>query len=94
MPLAVYSHTVGCSVTGGYVYRGGQYPAMVGAYIFGDYCSGRIWAVVAGGASTQAPRQLLDTSHSISSFGESEGHSLLMTDLASGEVLKLGGTYR
>ena len=40
------------------------------------------------------PRQLLDTSHSISSFGESEGHSLLMTDLASGEVLKLGGTYR
>ena len=94
MPLAVYSHSVGCSVTGGYVFRGGQYPAIVGPYIFGDYCSGWIWAVVAGGASTQAPRQLLDTSHSISSFGESEGHSLLMTDLASGEVLKLGGTYR
>ena len=33
----------GCSVTGGYVYRGMDYPALYGAYIFGDYCSGRIW---------------------------------------------------
>jgi len=94
MPLAVYSHTYGCSVTGGYVYRGAQYPAMAGAYIFGDYCSGRIWAVVAGGSATQTPRLLLDTSHAISSFGESEGHSLLMTDLASGEIFKLNGAYR
>jgi len=94
MPLAVYSHTYGCSVTGGYVYRGAEFPAMAGAYIFGDYCSGRIWAVVAGGASTQTPRLLLDSGHSISSFGESEGHSLLMTDLASGEIFKLKGAYR
>jgi hypothetical protein len=67
---------------------------MAGTYIFGDYCSGRIWAVVAGGSATQTPRLLLDTSHAISSFGESEGHSLLMTDLASGEIFKLNGAYR
>ncbi len=94
MPLAVYSHTYGCSVTGGYVYRGSQYPAMTGAYLFADYCSGRIWAVVAGGPATQTPRLLLDSSHSISSFGESEGRSLYVTDLASGEIFKLNGAYR
>jgi glucose/arabinose dehydrogenase len=94
MPLAVYSHTYGCSVTGGYVYRGSQYPAMQGAYLFADYCSGRIWAVVAGGASSQTPRLLLDTSHSISSFGETEGRNLVITDLASGEIFKLTGSYR
>jgi glucose/arabinose dehydrogenase len=94
MPLSVYSHTYGCSVTGGYVYRGTAYPAMVGAYIYGDFCSGRIWAVTAGGASSQTARLLLDTSHSISSFGESEPGFLYMTDLASGELFRLAGYYR
>ena len=38
------AESTGCSVTGGYVYRGIQYPAIQGAYIFGDYCTGRIWS--------------------------------------------------
>ena len=44
-----YSHSLGCSVTGGYVYRGLAYPGLVGGYLFGDYCSGRIWALKAHG---------------------------------------------
>ena len=43
------SHRHGCSITGGYVYRGNDYPAIVGQYVFSDYCSGTIRTVAAGG---------------------------------------------
>ena len=43
-PVFEYDHTGGnCSVTGGYVYRGTQVPALTGTYVYGDYCSGRLW---------------------------------------------------
>ncbi len=42
-PLFEYDHSSGCSVTGGYVYRGLQLPEWQGIYIFGDYCSGNLW---------------------------------------------------
>jgi glucose/arabinose dehydrogenase len=45
-PVAEYSHGAGeCSVTGGYVYRGAAFPEMAGNYFYGDYCSGRLWAL-------------------------------------------------
>ena len=44
-PVQVYSHDEGCSVTGGYVYRGKAVPAAVGRYFYGDYCSGTIWSL-------------------------------------------------
>ena len=38
------AEATGCSVTGGYVYRGANIPELYGTYIFGDYCTGRIWS--------------------------------------------------
>lgn len=43
-PILEYTHDVGCSVTGGYVYRGTDLPGLAGAYIYGDLCKGTIWA--------------------------------------------------
>ena len=89
IPLAVYSHAKGCSVTGGYVYRGAEYPVLVGGYLFADFCSGRIWAVSAAGAARQTPRQLLDSTLMISSFAQAQDGTLYVTDLRGGGVWKI-----
>jgi glucose/arabinose dehydrogenase len=94
MPIAVYSHTLGCSVTGGYVYRGTRYPVLVGGYLFADYCSGRIWSLVANGASSQTPQLLLASGHAISSFGEGSDGTLYVTDLASGYIFRIVASAR
>jgi glucose/arabinose dehydrogenase len=86
MPLAVYDHSVGCSVTGGYVYRGTAYPDLVGVYLFADFCSGRIWGVDAAGANSQAEVLLRDTAAMISSFGEDQAGNLYIVDHAAGDV--------
>jgi glucose/arabinose dehydrogenase len=88
-PLAVYSHDHGCSVTGGYVYRGRAFPQLAGNYFFGDYCSGLVWAVDADGRDRQEPVELLDTDLSISSFGEDDRGEIYVTDLAGGGLYRL-----
>ncbi len=68
MPRAAYGRDVGCSVTGGYVYRGSSMPELDGWYIYSDYCTGRIWAV--NTADDSPPTLLTNTGASIVSFGE------------------------
>ncbi|MGH2541962.1 MAG: PQQ-dependent sugar dehydrogenase, partial [Ardenticatenaceae bacterium] len=86
-PVTEYSHSFGCSVTGGYVYRGPAYPRMQDVYFYGDYCSGRIWGLQHTG-SEWVEQLLLDSSESISSFGEDEAGNLYLTDL-SGTVFEV-----
>jgi glucose/arabinose dehydrogenase len=93
-PIAVYSHSVGCSVTGGYVYRGLAYRELVGGYLFGDYCSGRIWALRAHGSSPQTPVLMADTSLNISSFGEGQDGTLYVTDIGTGDIWQVVATPR
>ena len=52
-PVAEYGHDKGCSVTGGYVYRGRAVPSLRGRYLYGDYCTGTIWSIAAGGGAAR-----------------------------------------
>jgi glucose/arabinose dehydrogenase len=89
LPVATYTHDHGCSVTGGYVYRGEKFASLRGVYFFGDYCSGFIWALDATGESTRSPRMVLESNHSLSSFGLDEEGELYLTDISSGEVFQV-----
>lgn len=68
-PVVEYTHGDGCSVTGGYVYRGKRVAAARGRYFFGDYCNGRIWSVLAA-APKAGTREEGFRVESITSFGE------------------------
>jgi glucose/arabinose dehydrogenase len=69
-PIASYTHSSGCSVTGGYVYRGSRLPSLYGAYIYADYCSGIIWALRYEDGEVTEQRIIADTSSQIPSFGQ------------------------
>lgn len=81
-PVTEYGRDLGCSVTGGYVYRGDAIDGLAGWYLFGDYCAGTIFGVRSDVAELTAPRILLDTDAAISAFGEDAGGELYLADLA------------
>jgi glucose/arabinose dehydrogenase len=86
-PVAEYSHAEGgCSVSGGYVYRGAM-PEWNGVYLYGDYCTGIIWGLIQTNGSWQE-QQLFDTDVTITSFGQDEaGEVYLVSD--SGSIHRL-----
>lgn len=66
-PITEYSHGQGCSITGGFVYRGKAVPSLRGRYLFGDYCEGTVWSIPAtGGAVRKEPFDVPN----VTSFGE------------------------
>lgn len=83
-PIAEYDHSKGCSITGGYVYRGASIPGLFGIYLFGDFCSGTIWALreMAGGAPLM--QAVIGSGLSVASFGQSNDGEVY--------VVNLGGT--
>lgn len=88
LPVAEYSHDLGCSITGGYVYRGAAQPALQGVYFYGDYCSGRIWGVAPTADGAWQAAELLESDAQISSFGETEDGELVVVDYA-GNLFRL-----
>jgi glucose/arabinose dehydrogenase len=85
-PVAEYSHQEGgCSVTGGYVYRGAM-PEWNGIYLYGDYCTGLIWGLI-GGENGWQKQQLFDVDYTITSFGQDENGEIYL-------VSDSGGVYR
>lgn len=86
-PIAEYSHAQGCSVTGGVVARDPGLPEWQGVYLYGDYCSGRIWGLLQGGDGWQN-ELLFETPFRISSFGVDHKGSVFVADHA-GAVYEL-----
>lgn len=85
-PVAEYSHSGNCSVTGGYVYRGKALPEWNGVYLYGDYCSGKIWGLLKTGTGWLS-QPLFDPQMSISSFGVDEDGEIYLAWYG-------GGIYR
>lgn len=88
LPVAEYSHAGHCSVTGGYVYRGQMFPALQGIYLYGDYCSGALWALAPAGAEGWSNAEVLRSDVRLSSFGQDEAGELYLVDMG-GRLLRL-----
>ncbi len=93
LPILEYSHSLGCSITGGYRYRGTRNPQFYGTYFYGDYCAGRIWGATGDENGQWTTTELLDTDFSISTFGEDEAGEIYLAHLATnnGAIYRLVG---
>ena len=103
-PLLDYDHAKGCSITGGYVYRGRAVPELRssglavagqlfdGVYIYGDFCRGTIWRVSANAAGGILNTVLLESGLSITAFGEDENGELYVADSRAGTIYRLAST--
>ena len=88
LPVWEYGHDEGNAVIGGFVYQGSTLTGLDGAYIYGDYGSGKIWALRDNGTSTFTNTLLVDTALSITSFGLGENNELYFTSF-DGKIYKL-----
>ncbi len=87
-PIAAYAHDAGCSITGGFVYRGSDLPGLHGRYLYADYCSGTIWSLrVEDGEATDVRREQVGLPQ-LTSFGE-DGDGELYLVAQTGSVFRL-----
>jgi len=90
LPVHEYDHSLGCSTTGGFVLRGPSSASLAGWYIYGDYCSGRIWALRKS-QGTWENVMLADTAFTISTFGEDEAGNVYVADYSAGAIYQVVG---
>jgi len=81
-PMVDHPHTEARSVTGGYVYHGERYPDLEGAYIYGDYVTGKIWGLRADANGVTWHELLANTPHAIITFAVDTSGELLVVDYA------------
>jgi glucose/arabinose dehydrogenase len=91
LPVVEYDHDDGCSVTGGYVYRGAAMPALAGRYFYADFCSGwvRSFRLESGQAVSEREWPELGTVGQISSFGEDAEGELYILNASGGSVYRI-----
>lgn len=88
LPVAVYGRSAGAAVSGGYVYRGQQYPQLQGVYFYADYSFGNVWSLVQTSPGVWSSELELDAGFNVSSFGEDQSGELYVTGRNT------GGLYR
>lgn len=79
-PTIEHDHAAFRSLTGGFVYRGAKFPELVGAYLYGDYSTGRIWAARHDGNRLLWQKELAVTGHAIAGFGTNAAGDILIAD--------------
>lgn len=89
-PILEYSHDDGCSVTGGYVYRG-RIERLRGTFVYGDYCTGVIWGATRNAGGAWASTILLSPGFPISSFGQDAAGEVYVVNY-NGSILRLDDT--
>jgi glucose/arabinose dehydrogenase len=87
-PVAEYEHSLGCSVTGGFVYRGQSLPAWQGVYLYADYCSGNVWGLLRDPGGAWQSGLLFQGMGTLPSFGEDEAGEVYLVD-RNGSLLRL-----
>ena len=88
-PIFEYQHGLGCSVTGGSVYRGQALPEFRGIYLLSDFCSGRVWGLLRDASGAWQSQELFQTGLSVTSFGQDAQGELYLMDRAGGAVYQL-----
>ncbi|HEX2140823.1 MAG TPA: PQQ-dependent sugar dehydrogenase, partial [Candidatus Limnocylindria bacterium] len=84
-PIAQYGHDLGCSVTGGHVYRGRAQPQLNGVYVFADYCSGLVFTLQVD-EGTRTPKVVLESGLRVTAIGTDEDGEIYLADLAGGAI--------
>lgn len=87
-PVIEYSHEYGCSVTGGYVYRGSANPDLRGTYLYSDYCSGTLWGAKDNGNGEYVSTEILSTGLNVASFAEGNNGEIYIVHLG-GEIYQI-----
>ncbi|MBE0571999.1 MAG: PQQ-dependent sugar dehydrogenase [Ignavibacteriaceae bacterium] len=82
-PIWEYSHSVGYSITGGYVYRGVNVPELLGKYIYADYGTRRVWALSYDGITPPSNELLLTAANNPTSFGVDQADELYLVGFST-----------
>ncbi len=90
LPVLEYSHSLGCSVTGGYRYRGQLYPQLNGIYFYSDLCSGTIWGAIQDNGRWMS-QDLLASGLTVTTFGEDESGEVYVADYSGGTLYQIVG---
>jgi glucose/arabinose dehydrogenase len=91
LPVTEYAHDIGCSVSGGFVYRGSAIAGLAGWYLFSDYCSGLLFGVPSDAPIGTPPRILLETGLNVSAFGQDSEGELYLADIGGGAIYRIVG---
>jgi hypothetical protein len=91
LPVWEYSHTEGTAVIRGYVYHGPNATTLTGSYVYGDYGSGKIWALTLSETDEATNTLVTDTSLNILSFGLDENNELYICG-SDGKIYRLSAS--